>query len=217
MLIRLWKVGLALLFLVLLGLFISNLSPIEERLGWRLAELRAQIKYTLSPPGEAVFIPQEQGGIQKTPLLSPTSNPSITPMPTGGMQPVTSPTPFPSLTPTFSPTPLPERVILNGVAHEYQTWNNCGPANLLMALSYWDWKRTQQEIADFTKPNPRDKNIMPYELVAFVEENTELEVIFRAGGDLQLIKAFLAAGFPVILEKGVEGSGFARCSLLSLI
>ncbi len=77
-----------------------------------------------------------------------------------------------------------------------------------MALSFWDWDGDQRPVADFTKPNPRDKNVMPYELAAYVEEQTEFDVLVRVGGDLQLLKGLIAAGFPVIVEKGFEGAGF---------
>lgn len=175
---------------------------------WRIAELRARIQYAISPPSQAVFIPQGDNITAATPAPTiPTSTPAVTQLPSPVLESNTQSTPEPSLTPIATATALPERIVLSGVQHEYQTWNNCGPANLLMALSYWGWQGTQQEIAEFTKPNPRDKNVMPYEMASFVADKTDFEVIVRVGGDVQLIKSFLAAGFPVILEKGFEGEG----------
>ena len=49
---------------------------------------------------------------------------------------------------------------------------------------------------------------MPSEMIAFVNEYTELNAIVRVGGNIELLKRFIAAGFPVIIEKGFEGSGF---------
>ena len=43
---------------------------------------------------------------------------------------------------------------------------------------------------------------MPYELVDFVNENTEYRALMRQGGDENLIKRLIAAGFPVVVEKG---------------
>ena len=37
---------------------------------------------------------------------------------------------------------------------------------------------------------------------------TGLRILNRVGGDLGLLKSLLAAGFPVIIEKGFEGPGF---------
>jgi hypothetical protein len=87
-------------------------------------------------------------------------------------------------------------------------WNNCGPANLAMALSYWGWKGDQRDAAAFLKPNARDKNVMPYEMEAFVEEQAGLDAVVRVGGNLQTLKAFISSGMPVIVEKGFEGVGF---------
>ena len=47
-----------------------------------------------------------------------------------------------------------------------------------------------------------DKNVMPYELVDFVNEKTDYRALYRYGGDVQLIKSLLAAGFPLVAEKG---------------
>jgi hypothetical protein len=73
-----------------------------------------------------------------------------------------------------------------------------------MALSFWGWEGTQYDTAAILKPNARDKNVMPYELVDFVEEQTDLRVFLRVGGDIDLVKRFIAAGFPVIIEKGLD-------------
>ena len=77
-----------------------------------------------------------------------------------------------------------------------------------MALSFWGWQGDQATAAAFLKPEPRDKNVMPYEMAAFVEEQTDFGVVLRVGGDIALVKKFLAAGFPLILEKGFEGPKF---------
>jgi hypothetical protein len=78
-----------------------------------------------------------------------------------------------------------------------------------MGLSFWGWEGDQLPIAAFTKPNPRDKNVMPYELEAFVESETEWLAVVRVGGTLDRLKSFLAAGFPVMVEKGFELEGAA--------
>lgn len=50
---------------------------------------------------------------------------------------------------------------------------------------------------------------MPYEMENFVEQEAGLEAVVRLAGDLNMIKAFIASGFPVIVEKGFEGAGFS--------
>ncbi|OGO41620.1 MAG: hypothetical protein A2W36_04675 [Chloroflexi bacterium RBG_16_58_14] len=108
----------------------------------------------------------------------------------------------------MTPTPLLESVRLTGITHDYQKWNNCGPATLAMALSYWGWQGDQLDAAAFLKPNARDKNVMPYEMETFVEEVAGLQAVVRVGGELELVKQLVAAGFPVLIEKGFEGASF---------
>ena len=192
-----------LIFLIvfILGLpVIYSLSAVQERVGWRVAELVASIKYAVSPPEEVIFVPEEDA-VSSTKIVV-----QSTPLPTNSTPDAPSNLPQPA--PTQTLTPIPKSISLTCVQHESQTWNNCGPATLAMALSYWKWDGDQRIIADFTKPNPRDKNVTPYELTAYVEEKTQLQTILRVGGEIELLKRFLAAGFPVIIEKGFEGRDF---------
>lgn len=175
---------------------IYSIPDVREKVAWRVNEAMAQIKYAISPPEKVLFAPKEGISIE-SPHLSATGT-------------VPAPQPLPATTPTLvvSPTPLPEKITLDGAQHEYQTWNNCGPATLAMALTYWGWDGDQRPIAAFTKPNSRDKNVMPDELSNYVLEETGLEVVYRTGGDIELIKRLLAAELPVIIEKGFEGRDF---------
>lgn len=195
---------LAVPLLCLLTILIYNLPPVNDRLAWRIDNFIAGIKYAIHPPEDVVFVPQETAiptvqatlpELTFTPTLTSTRQPTL-PGPTS--------TPLPSPTPTLSPTPIPASVRLKGIIHEYQKWNNCGPATLAMALSFWGWQGDQRDTASYMKPNPRDKNVMPYEMQAFIEENTSLKSILRYGGDLELLKRLIAAGFPPVIERGFE-------------
>ena len=191
---------------LLLAPWVYDLPFVQDRVAWRVSELRAQIKYALSPPEEAVFIPNSTLSAMVDATLAAIMTPTLDALPTDIPPEPTEP--GPTLTPSPVPSPLPDHVFLPGVRHEYQSWNNCGPATLSMALSYWGWQGDQRPIAGFAKPNPRDKNVMPYELAEFVSKETGLNVITRVGGDQDLLKRLIAAGFPVIVEKGLEGPGF---------
>jgi hypothetical protein len=201
------KFLLSIFIVAFLGIFaIYNLPPVQDRVGWRVAELLARIKYAISPPEEVVFVPQEKAILStQTVPVTPTLATAATST-TAAITP--SATPDLSDTPTRTPTPIPQSIQLTGFKHEYQTWNNCGPTTLSIALSFWGWEGNQQPIAAFTKPNSRDKNVMPYELTAFVEEKTKLMVLSRVGGDIELLERLIASGFPVIVEKGFEGPDF---------
>ncbi len=186
----------------LLSIGIYNIPPVESRLAPRVDQLRTRIVYALNPPEEAVFIPQEQVTkvVVNSPIPSPTPNPTATATPLGPTN-----TPLPSPTATLTPTPLPEFVALDGIQYEDQhnRWNYCGPANLSMALTFWGWEGDRDVVGEYVKPSDKDKNVMPYEMEDFVETQTSgMGALTRMGGDLVLIKSLVAAGFPVVAEKG---------------
>ena len=99
--------------------------------------------------------------------------------------------------------PLAPGVTLTGFEHEWQTWNNCGPATISMNLSYYGRGDTQVEAARFLKPNQDDKNVSPHELVAYAG-SLGFEGLVRHGGDIGLLKHLLSNGYPVIAESWAE-------------
>lgn len=193
--------------LIVIAVGVYYLPPVHDRLSWRVEDLQTRIKYALNPPDEAVFVPK----VPTAATLAATLPPTPSPVPTGTPVPA-----GPTLTPTPTPTPLPEQVKLDGVVYvdQHERWNYCGPANLSMALNFWGWKGNRDDIAKVVKPGVQDpkldfiqqgkldKNVMPYELSGFVQDYTEFNVVVRHGGDLDLVKRLIAAGFPVVVEKG---------------
>ncbi|MFQ5616648.1 MAG: C39 family peptidase, partial [Anaerolineales bacterium] len=124
-------------------------------------------------------------------------------------------------TSTMTPTPLPESARIEGVEYQHQhgLWNYCGPANLAMAVSFWGWQTDRLEAGAYLRGGSErgdDKNVMPYEMQNFVHDQTGLRMIVRYGGDLELLKALIAAGFPVMVEKDdvIEGVGWLGHYLL---
>lgn len=188
-------------FLCLASLVIYNLPPVHERLAWRVDNLRVSIRRFFNPPEQVVFTPQEQvDAIVNATLTALAPNPTVTPPPPPNLTP--SPSPIPSLTPTA----IPERVVLTGIRHEYQQFNNCAPANLSMAMSYWGWSGSQFDTRAYLRPSYQidDKNVNPFEIVEYVEQFTEYDALWRVGGDLDLLKRLVAGGFPVLIEKGLH-------------
>ncbi len=100
-------------------------------------------------------------------------------------------------------SPAKTEHLLTGFTHMYQGWNNCGPATLAMLLSYWEVEVTQNDVASFAKPHPEDSNVRPAELQAYVE-SLGYSATVRIDGDLDLLKRLIAAGYPVIVEKGFD-------------
>jgi len=206
---KLWLIPLALLFAV--GVYF--LPPVHDRLSTRVDLLRTGIIYFFNPPNEAVFQPSGETALTIETVIATTRAEyllTLTPPATATPRPVST------LMPTITSTPLPDSAILPGVIYvdQHNRWNYCGPANLTMALNFWGWKGTRDDVAKVVKAgsgDPKktfieqsrpDKNVMPYELVDFVNENTEYRALSRYGGDENLIKRLLAQGFPLIIEKG---------------
>lgn len=97
---------------------------------------------------------------------------------------------------------IPAEARIYGIRHQQQTWNNCGPAAITMALSYYGWQQDQSAAAAALKPNREDKNVSPHELAAFVDSATHVKAIVRMGGSLDLLKLLVSQEFPVIIETG---------------
>ena len=121
--------------------------------------------------------------------------------------PTPSPSPAPSATASRTPTPtpapsstaLPPSVRLSGLTHVWQTWNNCGPATLAMALSYFGREAGQADIASVLRPNADDKNVNPEELAAYARTQG-LHALARSNGDANRLRQLLATGVPVLIE-----------------
>jgi hypothetical protein len=205
--------------LILLGVaayLVYQLPPVHARLAWRVEGVRTKIVYALHPPEKAVFVPQQvsaAGAGLPPPAVRTTRTalpPTISPEPTASQPAATSASPLPATAmPTLatSPTPLPGRITLTGVVHEYQQMNNCGPTTLAMALSYWGWQGDQTDTRAVLRPaylTVDDKNVNPAEMVDYVEAQTGLAALVRSGGDLEVLKRLIAAGFPVVVEKGFQ-------------
>ena len=200
---RLWAIPAIAVFVVLLYFF----PPIHNRLAWRLESLRTQIKYLIKPPDEAVFTPQEQNqlSIAVTAMMQ-TLQASLTPPVDATPVVTTTPMPGPTAIPTITTTPLPATVMLEGVKYEHQhgRLNYCGPANFSMALTYWGWDGNRDVIGKAVKPTDKDKNVMPYEFQDYITDNVPgMTSVVRYGGDIDMLKRMVSAGFPVVVEKGI--------------
>jgi tetratricopeptide (TPR) repeat protein len=113
---------------------------------------------------------------------------------------------IPSSTPT--PTALPESVLLPAPEWVKQDWNNCGPAALTMYLRYYGWSGDQYQISDLLKPARNDRNVNVEELAYYVRNYAGwLNTLYRVGGDIEMLKQFVAAGIPVIIESSFYFDG----------
>lgn len=136
------------------------------------------------------------------PTLPATTQPTLQPA-------VQNPTSVPGQTLAGNPAlQLPVFASLGGIKPVKQTWNNCGPANITMALSFFGWSSGQEVAQAYVRPSTEDKNVNPWELVAFVREQTGFQALTRIGGNMTVLKQFIANQIPVVVESGYlyEGS-----------
>lgn len=163
---------------------IYQVPAVKGRLAWRLELAQAAVRNVLDPPPdlpapEVITIPQ---------FSSPTPAPTQ-----AGPTPTAQP----------SPTALPASVQLDSPSIEFQGPNNCGPATLSMYLRYYGWEGDQYNISDQIKPVPADRNVNVDELVYYAQNWAGwLSSMYRVGGDIAMLKALVAAGIPVMIEKG---------------
>ncbi|GAB4448216.1 MAG: hypothetical protein Fur0044_44020 [Anaerolineae bacterium] len=153
---------------------------------------------------------------------------STEPTPTATLLPTSTPIPIAtSLTeqvvvPSPSPTPsvalqsVGSSVQLSGINHQWQTWNNCGPATVTMNLSYFGRPQLQADAAPFLKPNRDDKNVNPEELAAYAR-TTGLEALVRRGGSIEQLKLLLSNNLPVLAETWLvhDGDGLGHYRLVT--
>ncbi len=146
-------------------------------------------------------------------VTEPTAVPTETPSPTApavpaeaeAAEPAPLPTEEPTATPSPTPEPLPTAVTLADMGVIKQTFNNCGPANLTQVLNWYGNEITQEEVAAYLKPNSEDRNVSPWQIADYVNQQTSgFNAIARSGGSMEMIKQFIAAGYPVVVEKGYD-------------
>ena len=202
---------------VAIGILIALLPPVRNRISTQFELLRTRVIYFFNPPSEAVFEPSEQNPLTiETAIGTARAEINLTLTPKAPAS-TSTPKPGPTAKPTITPTAIPAKVVLPGVIYvdQHGRWNYCGPANLTMALNFWGWDGDRDDVAKVIKPGSPDtsknfierglpdKNVMPYELVDFVNtQTTEYRALSRYGGDMELVKRLIAAGFPVVVEKG---------------
>lgn len=195
-----WPYLAILVVLGLLGLGAMQIPAVEVR----VQNLYSDIYYRLNPPSENVFDPSQQGTLDASVLASltamaPTQTPVAeqTPTPEGDpAQPTASPEP------TATRFPVPATFELDGMGLEYQSMNNCGPANLSMYVTYWGWPSTQDVTKAGLRTHEDDRNVMLSEMRDYVFEKTNLSALIRYGGTIDIVKRLVSGGFPILLERG---------------
>ncbi|MCL5432730.1 MAG: C39 family peptidase [Patescibacteria group bacterium] len=140
------------------------------------------------------------------------TSPKINDFPKKIIKNLQGPTPTPTL------ISIPNIKILENDYHIYQSFNNCGPAALSMALSYFGINESQEKLGQDLRPyqNPEgendDKSVSLDEL-AEKSKSYDLIPYHRPNGNIDLIKLFITYDIPVItrtLTKENEDIGHYR-------
>lgn len=203
--------GAAIILLAAAG--VLAFPKLIEALPYRVkAQLPAElIQLAITPPAiTALPTPRLQATyaatLQVTILPAATERATAVPSPVPDQNPTrqAAASPAPTRQPTI--TPRPTAVRLENLQIIPQKFNNCGPANLAINLEHLGHSVEQLEIAAVIRPTYEDRNVSPAEMVDYVNNNTPLRAQAFSGGDLEMLKQLLAAGFPVIIEKGLVPS-----------
>ena len=189
------NLGIVFLVVLLLGVLLYQVPAVKSQLNWRIDIAETYLRNLINPVGQMPTpLPQPVAAV----TLSATDLPTV--QPTAELI-----TPTPGRTPTQTPLPtqIPPSINLGSPAWEKQTPNNCGPATLSLYLNTHNWEGEQGDISSLLKPQTADRNVNVEELVYYVRTQAGwLNTEYRVGGDINLLKSFLAAGLPVMIEEG---------------
>jgi hypothetical protein len=174
-----------------------------------------------SENGDEVETPDIQ--IEQAPSNTPVPAPSPTaaepdPTPTviasESAEPVATPEPEPEATATQVPESpsesdpavsidLPDAAFLDGMAHMYQTFNNCSAASVCMLLSHYDVVYDQETLRPIMRPNDGTRH-GKYEYMVQFFNDQGFEAPLMHGGDVDTLRAFIANDIPVIVQQWLD-------------
>lgn len=125
--------------------------------------------------------------------------------------PVTNLTTTPSPTPVSTLKPLPNSHVIPQQLHLFQSFNNCGPATLAMALSYVGINKSQDELGQILRPyqipggDNDDKSVTLIE-VAEQARSYGLTTYLRPNGDLTKLKQLIANDIVVVTRTWLKSN-----------
>ncbi len=205
--------------IITIGLMPSILRSLPTRYAMRLPQpLQAlALPADTTPLLPTIAAPSAAAGLIAQPIpppavvvLTPLATPTLARQDGDTAERAPTPTAPPTQPPTVTPWPVPVAARMNGFTHVYQEWNNCGPATMVMALSYFGRVYSQRDTAQVMRPNQEDRNVTPGEMAAYVQAQEGVGAIARVDGDLNILKRLLANEIPVIIEIGFDPPGEYR-------
>lgn len=102
-----------------------------------------------------------------------------------------------------TPTSIPPQKDLRNDYHIYQSFNNCGPASLSMALSHYNIRASQEELGTELRPwqnlaGDNDDKSVTLEEMGKKAKDYNLIPYHRPDGDIELLTRLIALDLPVI-------------------
>ncbi|MFN8474240.1 MAG: C39 family peptidase [Anaerolineae bacterium] len=210
--VALTVVLVALLIVAALGAWAYTSTPLGERA--QNVQRRLAARFLPHEPPAVAFVPtpvisaaekESALSLLATATVAPTAAP---PKPTAvqsasktaaAAASPTAPPPTATPTPSVALAPVLAKMDLGTMRHEYQGWNNCGPTTIAMDMNFFGKPITQKEAAAVLKPDPNDKNVGPDELAEYAHSQG-MGGVYRINGNLDMLKALLSNGIPVIVE-----------------
>lgn len=106
-------------------------------------------------------------------------------------------------TPTSTPISIPAFYEIPKHLHVFQSFNNCGPATLSMALSYLGVEKSQEELGQILRPyqvagGDNDDKSVTLDEVAKQAETYGFTSYLRPNGDIEKLKQLIANDIPVV-------------------
>ena len=190
---RILIIGL-LLILVVTGVLFA-IPNTRERIIWHINDWATQLRARLNPPEQVGFEPNQVVTLDLQSTMTVLAASTVE-------TPLITHEESPTATATIEPLPANAR-IEGGTYFTQRGFNNyCAPANMSMLLSYWGWNGKIEDVGKVLKPYPMDKNVMLYEMLDYAQ-SLGYGGFIRVGGSEEILKQFVAAGFPVLIERGV--------------
>jgi len=102
---------------------------------------------------------------------------------------------------------LPTSARLDGLSLVWQDVNRCASAALTIQMSYWvDDPLQYRDTISFLNPHSDDMSVRLDEMIDYAE-TFGLRGIERTGGTIDLLRALVANGFPVLIENAYYDGG----------
>lgn len=104
---------------------------------------------------------------------------------------------------------IPDKKVLPTNYHIFQTFNNCGPASLSMALNHYGINVSQKVLGEKLRPyqipngDNDDKSVTLYE-IAEEAENYGLISFYRPSGNIDLLQQFISYDIPIITRTWLK-------------